>query len=251
MKYFIVLSSLLLLASCTPSSSGSDFTMQAEEQVRGDFNCKRLSKEEAVSVWKMADEVNKKSNDANECYVQLNSTGFTPGSCHTLYSVNLLKQKNKMFDLVANQKGELCTAKGAVATKDICMNLGSYMNGEEQHFLLVSANGENMQVSSLTPRPIMYTWKDGATVIALVKDQEAQTFMLAFRGFKPNETVKTISESGKEKIDGTKTVNEDGNLLVQLMPATIGAEGGSAKYTIIRDDETGTLEYNWGNQAKK
>lgn len=244
MKNFIVASLVLLtsLTSCTPQTCCDDTTVES----RGNLNCQKLSPIEARDTWNLPEKACQSSIDNNECYVQINTSDFEPGSKHTLYNVNMMNQKNKMYDLVANEKGELCTMREGVNSKNICLSLCGFMNGEKQGYQIVSENGA-VYNNSFSPRPLSYTWKDGASVAALLNDTDASSFTITFKGFQPNESFKTITENGEE----TKNADENGELIVQLVPLTNGKAGGSGKYTIERKDETGFLNYNWGNQAKK
>lgn len=234
----LILLPLLLLAS---------FLSAAESKPK--LECKLLTPDEACKAWPQLGQNLKKSLKYNEVCIQFLTSDFKPGSQHTIYSINTLEQKSKVMDVVANAKGELCRKPGKINTKDCPFIICGFMNGEAVAYHVTSSNG--VVKETIVPRPIEYTWKDGANLKAILVNKEATQFVLFFVGFQPNETLITISESGPETLESVDKVNDDGVLVVYLAPGIKGKAGGSAKYTVKRQNETGTLTYLWGEAAQQ
>lgn len=100
---------------------------------------------------------------------------------------------------------------------------------------------------------VEYNWKNGNAAIRITPiDPQKTEFGFEGQGFQPNETLEIISISSGETLNLSLNADEKGSFHAGMSPAVIGKDGGNGTIIVKRknNDESGTVNYTWGNQKK-
>jgi hypothetical protein len=122
-----------------------------------------------------------------------------------------------------------------------------FMIGEWWGLGLVSTDRSVQAWTMATPFPLED--QDGSCRVSLqmvLRD----TFAIEGEGFPPKETIKTVSRSDGEVLEGSMQVPAEGKFLYAVMPAVVGKTGGRHDISFISSVCEVSLSYNWGTARK-
>lgn len=122
-----------------------------------------------------------------------------------------------------------------------------FMIGEWFGYGLVSTDGSVQAWTKVVPFPLED--QDGPCRVSLHMVHR-DTFAIEGEGFPPQETIKTVSSSDGEVLEGSMQVPPEGRFLYASMPAVIGKPGGRHEIFFISSVCKLSLSYNWGTARK-
>jgi hypothetical protein len=175
---------------------------------------------------------------------------FPPKSKYTLFSKSLGQTREKMFECIANEEGELLSRIGKeYVPLNTCVNiLGSFLPGEPIEYFLVARKNKAEWKIKIIPNPLAAKDHEGRKVTLEVGNPERTLYYMKLIHFKPNEKFTITSTSGEEVILDKQKASDRGTMCGLIAPGITGQIRGTTMLEIhpIASEETLTIHYEWG-----
>jgi hypothetical protein len=127
------------------------------------------------------------------------------------------------------------------------MTLHHYLAGEYLELGLVSNDGSTAAYAKLFLNPIEA--QQGDCHIQLEQlDARRTMFVARGEGFKPNSQVVVDAYSGGIVLRSSYEADALGRIYGYAFPATVGEEIGSARVSVMTEECSVSIEYEWGRR---
>lgn len=215
------------------------------------INAKVLEQPEGpqIIVSKQKDEKTFRNLDS---FYKLTPQGFNEGDRYYGYRINANYDQQYLGKCIVQEDGDLLwESTGKTVGSMLFSRGGGFINGEQWFLILVSENKQKYIVTAITPDPIEYQWEDGAYVSLTLSNCKKWEFLLAGKGFKPNEILNFSMAENDFHFDSTLKADSEGMLIFAIPPLITNKENEKATLKFARQntDEISTLSFLFGRAA--
>lgn len=186
---------------------------------------------------------------------RLSASGYPRGVEYEIWTSWLDQRHDKIIDLIVAEDGALHflapdTGKPAGDLGKLIFTLDRYVLGEPTRMALTSKDKSIRAFASFVPFPYAAE-HNGCRLTLEMLAPDASAYLALGEGFRPGETVTTLSRSDGERIEGTAVVDDKGAFGPGvLFPATVTG-GGKASYRVTGADCSVEVKYKWGKAGRK
>lgn len=135
---------------------------------------------------------------------------------------------------------------------NLTLSYHHYFRGEPIDYALISTDQTVRVYAQLTPFPLEAKSEGGCKLSMTLLSPNLRTFVITGEGFKPGETVTTISKSDSEIIEKEGIALGDGRINTFIIdPGVVGKTGGTATFQASSKTCNVTVSYEWGTAMKR
>jgi hypothetical protein len=192
--------------------------------------------------------------DESETYYDLYCNKLDCGDLYSMYYARMCCGANFMYggefmvDCFTHLKGK----GNGVFGENMLFAAKHLEMGESTLFVFVPHKDTRVLTGVLCPKPIEFEWEDKAYVrLGIGKSPMNWQFIVAGRGFKPDEEIRIITNGHSSDIAMTMKADASGYCFF-ILPTAYEKQSGHAKLQVKRllDEKAASLEYTWGTPSR-